>query len=43
MWGMDKLPYRKRVEMLVMYREPLRPPRTARRAGLRKPDGLRSA
>ena len=39
-WGMDRLPYRKRVEMLVMYREPLRPPRAARRAGLKRPDAL---
>ena len=40
-WGLNTLPYRKRVAMLVMYREPVRPPRAARRAGLkREPDGL---
>jgi hypothetical protein len=39
-WGLDKLPYRKRVSMVVMYREPVRPPRAVRRAGLRQPDGL---
>ena len=33
-WGLDKLPYRKRVAMVVMYREPVRPPAAARRAGL---------
>ena len=39
-WGLNTLPYRKRVGMIREYREPVRPPRAARRAGLRKPDGL---
>ena len=39
-WSLNTLPYRKRVAMLVMYREPVRPPHAARRAGLRRPDGL---
>jgi hypothetical protein len=32
-WGMATLPYRKRVGMIREYREPVRPPRAARRAG----------
>ena len=39
-WGLDKLQYRKRVEMIREYREPVRGAGTARRAGLKKPDGL---
>jgi len=47
-WNLDKLQYRKRVSMIREYREPVRelvreaarPPRAARRAGLRKPGTL---
>jgi hypothetical protein len=39
-WNLDLLPYRKRVEMIRAYREPILGAGTARRAGLRKPDGL---
>jgi hypothetical protein len=39
-WNLDKLPYRKRVEMIREYREPVRGAGTARRAGLKKPSTL---
>ena len=39
-WRLDLLPYRKRVAMIREYREPVRPPRAARRAGLKKPGTL---
>ena len=39
-WRMNTLRYRKRVGMIREYREPVRGAGTARRAGLKKPDGL---
>ena len=39
-WNLDTLPFRKRVEMIREFREPVRGAGTARRAGLKEPDGL---
>jgi transcriptional regulator with XRE-family HTH domain len=39
-WRMDTLPHGRRVQMIAAFRALSRPPRAARRAGLRKPDGL---
>ena len=36
-WNIDKLPFRKRVEMIREYREPIRSAGIARRAGLKEP------
>ena len=39
-WRLDEMPFRKRVEMIREYREPVRGAGIARRAGLKKPSTL---